>query len=85
MKQIWLFFINFYIDTYDLQDVQLQWLEGEPIEINITHLSLPQFEYLGHDVGHCHEQYITGIIFADIIIGITNDWSCFGAVTSNTS
>ena len=47
-------------DTYDVQDVILEWLSGDPIEINKHELTLPQFEYLGHEPGRCDEVLKTG-------------------------
>ncbi len=48
------------IDSYTKDDVQLQWMDDDPVEVDEEELSLPQFELVNISTRHCKDMFKTG-------------------------
>ena len=48
------------LDSYDSNEIQLEWFDEDPIEIKLEELNLPQFQMDNFIHGFCNESYKTG-------------------------
>ncbi len=48
------------VDSYTKDDVQLQWMDDDPVEVDEEELSLPQFELVNISTRHCKDMFKTG-------------------------
>ena len=49
-----------FLDSYSSEDVQLQWMDNSPVEMNKDELSLPQFELEDTVPRPCKDTFKTG-------------------------
>ncbi len=49
-----------FVDSYSSEDVQLQWMDNSPVEMNKDELSLPQFELEDTVPRPCKDTFKTG-------------------------